>query len=332
MKETKRAMGILEGMEVGEPRTVAAVGLTVVPLLSEGDGVRGYITLDEAVKEGLVVIPESGDVPKVIVEVRGEKPVLVVEGDIVVGGWQNRVVNISLLLEPGKSHTIPVSCVEQGRWRPRWFGPFAERRVREEPLFFLAECAAFAELRAAKVRSLSRALIAEHAPRADQGLVWERVRRKLMEAGVRSPTADLFDFYESRKGQIEEIVGEFVPVDGQVGAVIGLKGKVAGLEAFDHPETWRVRWRKVLSAYVADAIGPSTDEEKAGVEGLSREQAEEFLIEAVSAFKARAKRIPAPVGLGEHHLLTNGGLEGFALVHKGRAVHTLVFSAEAGRL
>jgi len=96
MEATKCVGQILKSLEVGEPRTISH-GFIVFPLLSEGEGVRGYITLDEALKEGLVTIPESYDVPEIVIEVKGEKPVLVVEGDIVVGG----------VAEQGSEHIPP---------------------------------------------------------------------------------------------------------------------------------------------------------------------------------------------------------------------------------
>lgn len=72
---------------------------------------------------GMVFIPGVDQVPEVVIVVKGEKPVLITEGEVLVGGWQNRTVNISLLLEAGKKHRIPVSCVEQERWRPSYPRP-----------------------------------------------------------------------------------------------------------------------------------------------------------------------------------------------------------------
>jgi len=296
-----------------------ADALTVVPLLTEGDGDRGYITLDEAVEKKLAVIPESGEISKIIVRIEGKKPVLVVEGDIVVGGWQNRVVNISLLLEPGKKHFIPVSCVEEGRW---WARDSLTSLMENEALFVPSNSSAFAELRRKKVRHF----LEKESPFVLQEMVWEEVDSMLWSAGILPPTKDLFQFYEEKRAQIEEILAEFEPVEGQVGAIIGLGNRIVGIEVFDHPDTWKVRWRKTLTAYASDVVG-MLGREKDAKGRLSQERAEEFLREVTSAFESEGKEVPAPVGLGKHYLLTTGNVEGFALVHEGRPIHIFAFPA-----
>jgi hypothetical protein len=81
--------------------------------------VAAYITLDEALPRGLCVAEtsEAGSVPELVVENPLTERVLLYDGEELVGAKQNRILNVSVLVEAMSGLTIPVSCVEQGRWR-----------------------------------------------------------------------------------------------------------------------------------------------------------------------------------------------------------------------
>ena len=56
-------------------------------------------------------------VPDVVVDNRGKSHVLLLAGEILVGGKQNRVLREDILLPPlSGARPIGVYCVEQGRW------------------------------------------------------------------------------------------------------------------------------------------------------------------------------------------------------------------------
>jgi hypothetical protein len=73
-----------------------------------------------------VALAEAGDVrvgeldqpsvPHLQVTATGRHPVLLLDGDLLVGGLQDRVAFGSRLLRPGRPTTIDVRCVEQERW------------------------------------------------------------------------------------------------------------------------------------------------------------------------------------------------------------------------
>src|SRR3982750_1835211 len=100
--------------------------LTMVPLMrrtgDSDESAAGYILLDEAIQSGAVGITEvsgQGRVPELRVVNRGRAPVLIVDGEELVGAKQNRIVNLTILVAATSELTIPVSCVEAGRWRAR---------------------------------------------------------------------------------------------------------------------------------------------------------------------------------------------------------------------
>ena len=45
----------------------------------------------------------------------GPMPVLLLGGDTIIGGAQNRIINITILLKAAAKTAIPVSCLEMGR-------------------------------------------------------------------------------------------------------------------------------------------------------------------------------------------------------------------------
>ncbi|GMQ74855.1 MAG: hypothetical protein BMS9Abin01_0095 [Gammaproteobacteria bacterium] len=93
--------------------------LTVFPLLSGLRSSLDYLMLAEGLRQGLVCvreISEGGSVPDLVVENRADVAVLIVDGEELVGAKQNRVTNLSMLIPAKRTTTIPVSCVEQGRW------------------------------------------------------------------------------------------------------------------------------------------------------------------------------------------------------------------------
>src|SRR5512135_788820 len=114
---TNKLTAILNGATVGQP--TAHLNMAVYPLHVPNGHQRRYDTLDEAIKTGtlkVVEVSEGGSVPNLKVQNTGPLPVLLVVGEELIGAKQNRVLNTSLLVPANQELTVPVSCVEQGRW------------------------------------------------------------------------------------------------------------------------------------------------------------------------------------------------------------------------
>jgi hypothetical protein len=102
--------------QLGEP--VKHRGIVVGPLFPRHDPVAAYLTLDEALAGGLRIreTSKAGSVPELVVENPLASRVLLYDGEEIVGAKQNRILNVSVLVEAKTTLRIPVSCVEQGRW------------------------------------------------------------------------------------------------------------------------------------------------------------------------------------------------------------------------
>ena len=83
--------------------------LTVIPLLASDHGDSDYLTLEEGLSQGFVIITEittGGSVPKLKLVNKSPNKVLVVEGEELRGAKLNRIVNASLLIA-APSEVIP---------------------------------------------------------------------------------------------------------------------------------------------------------------------------------------------------------------------------------
>jgi hypothetical protein len=98
---------------------LAFANLAMIPLLRSDASRPAYVTLDEAMRTGrfrVTEVSETGHVPELRVHNDLDVPVLLLDGEELVGAKQNRVVNLTLLVPAHTVLTIPVSCVEAGRW------------------------------------------------------------------------------------------------------------------------------------------------------------------------------------------------------------------------
>ena len=80
---------------------------------------RDFLTLDEALKSGDVVVTEKQNeqVAELELENKGGRPVFIQEGDRVIGGKQDRIIGRSFVVPPRSGRMgVPSFCVEQGRW------------------------------------------------------------------------------------------------------------------------------------------------------------------------------------------------------------------------
>ncbi len=78
-----------------------------------------FITLTEARKQNLVSITESEgreDVESLTVTNNSTAPLLLLGGDLLLGGNQDRIVARDTIIAPGKTVSVNVFCVEHGRW------------------------------------------------------------------------------------------------------------------------------------------------------------------------------------------------------------------------
>jgi len=292
--------GAPPGFRLGAPQTAGR--LTLLPVFCDGPGLE-YVTLAEAQKDGTVEVTEvdaAGTVSTLQVKSSSKVPVLVIDGEVLVGLKQNRVLNTTILVPAETTLEIPVSCVEAGRWR------HATSKASR------TDYALSPKLRAMKRRSVTTSARAFGTFVADQGAVWRGVASHLGELGVDSDTLAYSDIEKQRRQEIEDGLRQLQPGTGQSGVLAFVDGEPVALDLFDRPSTLARLWQGLIGSYVAESLIP-----KSGGRTADAKAALEWIWMA-GAGEATRHRV---VGLGESVSITGGEHYTSALVVDGVAVH-----------
>jgi len=296
----------LDRVTVGKP--VQYRNLCLYPLLGKNAPEADYLPLAEALETGrsrVTEVSEHGSVPELFFENLGDEKVLLLDGEQLRGAKQNRMVNLTILVGGKIKVKIPVSCVEQGRWH---------YRSRE---FAAANSMIYSSARAQKMASVSNNMRASGMRHADQCKVWDNIADKAARMNAKSATGAADAIYESHEKATAEYRRAFRPQSGQLGALFGINGRMAGIELFDSDATFARAFDKVVTSYVIDAIDVQTEKHDCP----SAETVKEFL------GQLSASETDTFEALGEGHDLRIQGRDvvGAALQFGGHIVHLSAF-------
>ncbi len=294
----------LTHIQLGEP--VEHRGIVVCPLFPRRDPVAAYVTLDEALARGLRVteVDEAGTVPELVVRNPLDERVLLYDGEELVGAKQNRILNVSVLVDAKTTLRIPVSCVEQGRWR------------RDSADFRAAPHISHADLRRRKTQAQAARPLARGIA---QGEVWDAVHEKLMRMDVAAPTGAALDAHRRYRSDIRALEDAFPAQPGQCGAILGLGPKLC-LDLVSRPDAFALLWPKLRAGYLLDALErldrPATPTSE--IHGL---------VESLGT--ALTTRQPS-AGLGEDVRLRGERVVGSGLEFEGEVLQLSAFTSEDG--
>ena len=293
-------------LNLGEPQTAGP--LAVFPVFGP-DPVLVYRSFEQAAALGAFVKELDGgaSVRDLVVGNPTDLPLLIYEGEEVLGAQQNRTFDSSVLVLAGSELTLDVSCVEQGRWDDSRHG---ER-------FVSSPQAADPSLRRTKRATANRHAAAGLAARADQGEVWAEVESRLDAHAVGSVSSAMDDVYKARGYEIDDVAKHVHHVDGQVGALAFIGGEPAALDLVSRPEVFASLLPRLVRGYALDSLQAAPAEP-------SESEAQGFLH---AALKAQRRELPTP-GMGRGVRLEEPDVIGSGLEHDGELVQLCAFPAE----
>jgi len=243
MKEEKNICDYLDNLELG--RVQRYKNMAIVPLIKQGKKSElEYKLLSEAIDDSSFVIKEAnmyGSVNNLTAYVESDEPILILKGEYVVGGKQNRMITVNALIDKdaGKIN-IPVHCVEHGRWN---YGKYDYEGFRSQ------------EILSADIRSgISKCFSGS----VGQSGTWNQVADYLSKTGVHSGSQDFGKIYTDRRKEMGEFVKAFDYMPGQVGFIAAVQdeqGKVSTfIDVFDKARTLSKHGERLLNSYAVDAV------------------------------------------------------------------------------
>ena len=250
----------LPNPQVGDPLRHEA--LSVFPLFLQGNRHVDYqLSNDALADDSLVVeeISEGGSVPELLVENKGDRRVLFLEGEELVGAKQNRILNTSVLVAAHTRIKIPVSCVEKGRWgyKSRSFGSSGSHSP--------------SRLRRTLKASVTRSVQTNRGHQSDQSAVWREVDGLHMQFPCRLANGRHVGRFRSLRRSYRYLSGPPQICGRRVGR--GRRRRGAGLGNRSVRQAGNVRGGSgtgILSGVVFDALETGDHDNVASVEDVER--------------------------------------------------------------
>lgn len=247
------AVDVDERLTVDDPAVHGELALFPVrdrqaPRTPEGD----YATLEEGLRDETLAIAEldaSGSVPRLRASNTGQRTVLLLAGEVITGGKQDRVVVADTLVPPGAAVEFAVNCVEQGRWSAGsqglsfGFGGKAELGLKQTVQIEANQGSTWGAVAELNTRKQQKFGAAELAPATGT------YRASLQTEEVRA--------------EADAALAALLPAlggDEVVGVVVAVDGEIRGTELFGHPGLFARHRESLVRGFALDAASDLEDE------------------------------------------------------------------------
>lgn len=261
--------------------------LTVFPVVADKSTNKSYdtaefLTLDEGLRSGDVIVTEAGqarglirrhpgdpailhpirdaEVNRLVIVNNSKRPLLLLAGEIVTGGKQDRVIGKDRIV-PAESDPVDLSvfCVEPGRWVPA-NGKYEFGSARGDSPSLFASPVVRSKAMAAKnqqqvwdsVRSSQQAMaetveVTGAAPAVNATTSYARVMdNKEVQKQVDAVAGPVQRSYESVIRQLRD--------KNAVGVVVAVNGEIVWADIFASTQLLQKYWPKLSRSYATEAV------------------------------------------------------------------------------
>ena len=309
--------------------------LTIFPVVtSTSHDTHAFLTLDEGLRSGGVVVSESGSISPLVRphrrdgvwrEQRGDgaqvnrlvlvnnskKPLLLLAGEIVTGGKQDRIIGKDRLV-PAESDPIDLSvfCVEPGRWVAtagsydfkapvaggNAMGAMVQPSVRSKAMSDKDQAKVWAEVQSSK-QGLASDLPQATAETVEVTSSYAGViQNEEVQHKLDSVVAPMQQEYQSVIRQLRD--------KNAVGVVVAVNGEIIWADLFASTNLLEKYWPKLVRSYAAESMVQRTSSGTANIKS-----AQEFL----ARIEGRREVVESEPGLYRHTEISGDGFKVFEL-------------------
>jgi hypothetical protein len=324
-----------QGMAYKVLSPVVQDNLIVFPVITESTfDTHNLLTLDEGLRSGSVVITEEGGTPGLVrpriwderpssdigIPRRGaevnrlmltnnsDRPLILLAGEIVMGGKQDRVVGKDRLV-PAKSEPIDLSvfCVEPHRWvgSSAIFGgasfTMAQPSVRLKAMADKDQQAVWDEVAKSK-SSVARAVPTPAAQAiAGTSSYAKAMENRAVQDRMNAVAAPIERSYDKLMRELR--------AQNAVGAVVAVNGEIVWADIFASASLLEKYWPKLVRSYAAEAVSARSGRARLGSTVPSVGQAQRFLDD----FDARRESVESEPGVYRNTEMVGRDFDAFVL-------------------
>lgn len=316
--------------------------LTIFPVVSaKSHDTSGFITLDEGIRSGDVVVTEVGnlhstmrrrppyqprpyqgaEVNRLVLVNNSKHPLILLAGEVVTGGKQDRVVGKDRIV-PAESDPVDLAvfCVEHGRWTETSTKFDIHASVMLQPSVRMKAMADQDQQKVwdevGKSRAQMSVRVQAAAPTVSSGSAGGTVNSRALYIGELNSTSSYAKARENKavQAQVESItepmqksyesVIKQLRNQNAVGVVVAVKGHIVWADMFASGALLAKYWPKLLESYATEALTmPGTPGE------ISIKEAERFLLN----WQARHEVVDSEPGLYRQRELIGDRFKAFQL-------------------
>jgi hypothetical protein len=310
-------------------KVLAPIGhgnLTIFPVVATtAHDTQEFLTLDEGLRSGDVIVSESGNVAplvrprhrdrpprnpgdgaevnRLVLVNNSKRPLILLAGEIVTGGKQDRVIGKDRLV-PAQSDPIDLSvfCVEPGRWTATKanFGSYdsamAQPAVRSKAMADKNQETVWSEVRKAQgsvAAQISAPMAAAVGGTSSYARVMQNDEVKKKVDAVAEP---IQHDYQSVIKQLRD--------RSAVGVVVAVNGEIIWADIFANTSLLEKYWPKLVRSYAAEAVVNQAKSHAAELKS-----AQQF----VDNLESRREIVESEPGLYRHTEITGDGFKAFEL-------------------